>query len=111
MFESCRAHHSYRHCAIQFRAEVQSGRTPLRRSTGLPMYGTSSTPSNRFFSDLLPRLFRRERPNRPRIGVVEKSVAEAIGGTPILIYYRVQKRPQVVEILHFWHGSRRDPRI
>ena len=31
--------------------------------------------------------------------------------TPILIYYRVQDRIRAVEILHFWHGSRRDPRI
>ena len=26
--------------------------------------------------------------------------------TPILIYYRVQEDPNVVEILHFWHASR-----
>jgi plasmid stabilization system protein ParE len=29
--------------------------------------------------------------------------------TPILIYYRVHYSPNVVEILHFWHSSRRDP--
>ena len=29
--------------------------------------------------------------------------------TPILIYYRVRENPNVVEILHFWHASRRGP--
>ena len=28
--------------------------------------------------------------------------------TPILIYYRVNEAPNFVEVLHFWHGSRRD---
>ena len=27
--------------------------------------------------------------------------------TPILIYYRVDETRKLVEILHFWHGSRR----
>jgi plasmid stabilization system protein ParE len=27
--------------------------------------------------------------------------------TPILIYYRVNETPNFVEVLHFWHGSRR----
>jgi len=31
--------------------------------------------------------------------------------TPILIYYRVNEGPNFVEILHFWHGSRRSPRF
>lgn len=31
--------------------------------------------------------------------------------TPILIYDRVQEGSNVVEILHFWHGSRKGPAI
>lgn len=31
--------------------------------------------------------------------------------TPILIYYRVKESPNVVEVLHFWHSSRRDPKL
>ena len=27
--------------------------------------------------------------------------------TPILIYYHVQDQPNQIEILHFWHGSRK----
>jgi plasmid stabilization system protein ParE len=27
--------------------------------------------------------------------------------TPILIYYRINEARNLVEILHFWHGSRR----
>ena len=26
--------------------------------------------------------------------------------TPIVLYYRVRKSPNVVEVLHFWHGAR-----
>ena len=29
--------------------------------------------------------------------------------TPILIYYRVNQDPNVVEVLHFWHSSRDRP--
>ena len=29
--------------------------------------------------------------------------------TPILIYYRVNQAPNVIEVLHFWHGSRYRP--
>lgn len=29
--------------------------------------------------------------------------------TPILIYYRVHAESELVEILHFWHGSRQKP--
>jgi plasmid stabilization system protein ParE len=28
---------------------------------------------------------------------------------PILIYYRVHESPNLVEILHFWHASRKSP--
>ena len=31
--------------------------------------------------------------------------------TPILIYYRVQESPNVVEVLHFWHASRGRPQF
>jgi plasmid stabilization system protein ParE len=31
--------------------------------------------------------------------------------TPILIYYRVRENSKLVEILHFWHNSRGDPRL
>ena len=31
--------------------------------------------------------------------------------TPILIYYRVNEAPNVVEVLHFWQGSRARPRL
>ena len=26
--------------------------------------------------------------------------------TPIVIYYRVRESPNIVEVLHFWHGAR-----
>ncbi len=31
--------------------------------------------------------------------------------TPIVIYYRVREGPNVVEILHFWHGAREELRF
>ena len=30
--------------------------------------------------------------------------------TPIVIYYSVHQAQRVVEILHFWHGARTNPR-
>jgi plasmid stabilization system protein ParE len=30
--------------------------------------------------------------------------------SPIRIYYRIQEDMALIEILHFWHGARRDPR-
>lgn len=29
-----------------------------------------------------------------------------LGHTPILIYYRVNVSRKLIEVLHFWHGSR-----
>ncbi len=31
--------------------------------------------------------------------------------TPIRIYYRLNQEREAVEILHFWHGSRRSPKV
>ena len=31
--------------------------------------------------------------------------------SPLYIYYRVDENRAVVEILHFWHSSRKDPRL
>ena len=28
---------------------------------------------------------------------------------PIRIYYRIHEQDRLIEILHFWHGSRREP--
>lgn len=27
------------------------------------------------------------------------------------IYYRIQRKEQVIEIMDYWHSARRDPRI
>ena len=40
-------------------------------------------------------------PSRPRL--------RKIIHTPVVVYYRLYDDKSVVEILHFWHGSRRDP--
>jgi plasmid stabilization system protein ParE len=47
----------------------------------------------------------------PYIGspVVGREGVRQMINTPILIYYHVQENPKVVEILHFWHGSRYRP--
>ncbi len=31
--------------------------------------------------------------------------------SPVYVYYRVDKRREAIEILHFWHSSRKPPRI
>jgi len=31
--------------------------------------------------------------------------------TPILIYYRIHEEHRLIEVLHFWHGQRRQPEL
>jgi len=49
----------------------------------------------------------------PYIGslVSGRSGIRQLAHTPILIYYRVRENPNVVEVLHFLHGSRSDPKF
>jgi len=49
----------------------------------------------------------------PYIGspVVGRPGVRQLVHTPVLIYYHVQENPNRVEILHFWHGSRSDPKF
>jgi plasmid stabilization system protein ParE len=46
--------------------------------------------------------------NFPYIGspVAGRRDVRQLVHTPILIYYRVNEAANLVEILHFWHGSR-----
>jgi plasmid stabilization system protein ParE len=47
----------------------------------------------------------------PRMGVHvrDRPGIRKIFHSPYTIYYRIDDRLQVVEILHIWHGSRRKP--
>jgi len=47
----------------------------------------------------------------PHIGaqVSQRSGVRKLLHTPIRIYYRVDERRKVVEILHFWHAARQEP--
>jgi plasmid stabilization system protein ParE len=47
----------------------------------------------------------------PYIGspVVNRPSVRQLAHTPILIYYRVDETACLVEVLHFWHGSRQKP--
>ena len=47
----------------------------------------------------------------PRLGtaVPRRRGVRRILHTPVLIYYRLYDDKGLVEILHFWHGSRKDP--
>ena len=49
----------------------------------------------------------------PRLGapVPRRRGIRIILHTPVRIYYRLHEERKLVEILHFWHGSRRNPRI
>ena len=51
--------------------------------------------------------------NFPYIGspVAERQGVRSLVHTPIVIYYHVEENPNVIEILHFWHGSRSDPQF
>lgn len=47
----------------------------------------------------------------PHIGtpVHQRKGIRKVLNTPIRIYYRIDPESKIVEILHFWHGARRDP--
>jgi plasmid stabilization system protein ParE len=49
----------------------------------------------------------------PRLGVPMRSRPgiRKILHTPIRIYYRIHEGQKTVEVLHFWHGSRRAPKV
>ena len=47
----------------------------------------------------------------PRLGgpVASRRGVRMLVHAPIRIYYRVHEDSRLIEILHFWHGSRKDP--
>jgi plasmid stabilization system protein ParE len=49
----------------------------------------------------------------PRIGtpIRKRAHVRKLLHSPVRIYYRLHEDRRLVEILHFWHGARRDPRI
>ena len=49
----------------------------------------------------------------PHVGVVvrKRPGVRKLFHTPYKIYYRVHAGRKVVEIVHFWHGARKEPRI
>ncbi|MGA2905875.1 MAG: type II toxin-antitoxin system RelE/ParE family toxin [Candidatus Korobacteraceae bacterium] len=49
----------------------------------------------------------------PHIGtaVSQRPNLRKILHSPVRIYYRIDEGRSLVEILHFWHGAKRDPRI
>ena len=51
--------------------------------------------------------------NFPRIGtpVPQRARVRKILHSPVRIYYRIHERKSLIEILHFWHGAKRDPRL
>ncbi|MBV8728694.1 MAG: type II toxin-antitoxin system RelE/ParE family toxin [Acidobacteriia bacterium] len=64
--------------------------------------------AERFGNSLLDHVEMLERFPYLGRGVSGKPGVRQLVHTPILIYYRVQQNPNVVEILHFWHASRGD---
>jgi toxin ParE1/3/4 len=49
----------------------------------------------------------------PHIGAPVKRRARVrkILHTPVRIYYRIDEEREVVEILHFWHAARQEPKF
>jgi plasmid stabilization system protein ParE len=48
----------------------------------------------------------------PRIGtpIRKRPHIRKLLHSPVRIYYRLHEDTDLIEILHFWHGARRDPR-
>jgi toxin ParE1/3/4 len=51
--------------------------------------------------------------NFPRIGtpVAQRPNVRKLLHSPVRIYYRLDERKNLIEILHFWHGAKREPRL
>jgi toxin ParE1/3/4 len=49
----------------------------------------------------------------PRLGVLvpDRPGIRKMFHSPVRIYYRLNEAKGLIEILHFWHGSRRDPNV
>jgi plasmid stabilization system protein ParE len=49
----------------------------------------------------------------PRLGAPVSRLPEIrkFVHSPIRVYYCIHEDKQIVEILHFWHGSRSDPKL
>jgi toxin ParE1/3/4 len=49
----------------------------------------------------------------PYVGapISQRSGVRKLLHTPVRIYYRIDERHKVVEILHFWHAARREPNL
>ena len=47
----------------------------------------------------------------PHIGtpVEQREKVRKVLHTPVRIYYRIDEKRQIVEILHFWHTARQEP--
>jgi plasmid stabilization system protein ParE len=47
----------------------------------------------------------------PRLGrvIANRGGVRMMVHFPIQIYYRIHEAESLIEILHFWHGSRREP--
>lgn len=48
----------------------------------------------------------------PHIGTPSKvSGVRSILHTPIRIYYQINEQRKTIEVIHFWHASRRPPKL
>lgn len=49
----------------------------------------------------------------PRMGGIirKRSQVRKLIHSPILVYYQVHENKRLVEVLHFWHGSRKPPKF
>jgi plasmid stabilization system protein ParE len=49
----------------------------------------------------------------PHIGTMisQRPNVRKIPHSPVRVYYRINEGKGLVEVLHFWHGAKRDPRI
>ena len=49
----------------------------------------------------------------PRIGepVARRTGIRRMPHTPIWVYYRIDEDKKIVEVIRFWHGSRKSPKL
>ena len=71
----------------------------------------NSTAAERFGAALLNHVELLQ--NFPRLGAPVSQLPEVrrFFHSPVRIYYRIHEDRQMIEILHFWHGSRSGPKF
>jgi plasmid stabilization system protein ParE len=93
-------------------SESRNGfQNPLPRGDFRVVAGEASRNNEQFANDLFDHIELLQA--LPYIGapIKEHPQLRRLLHSPLYVYYRVDEKRGAIEILHFWHSSRRDPQF